>query len=53
MGTLLKVTIPRAPQIQNPSHMTGVEQVMSDTQDACYSHVAHVPTWRDLALPYP
>ena len=40
MGTLPKVPIPRAPWIQSPSHVTSMEQVLSDTQDACISHVA-------------
>ena len=45
----IKYPYQELPWIQSAGHMTGMEQVMSDTQDACYSHVTCVPTWSNLA----
>ncbi len=48
-GYLCKVPLPsRAPQIQNPGHVTCAAVTERDKSDTCYLQVPHIPTWSDL-----
>jgi hypothetical protein len=43
-GYVLNVPLPRVPQVQSASLMTG-----GDTFNTCYSQIPRVPTWGNIA----
>ncbi len=47
-GYLRKVTLPWAPRIQSPGHVTCSAVMVHDKCDTCYLQGPHIPTWSDL-----
>jgi hypothetical protein len=47
-GYLCKVSLPRAPGMQSPGHMTCAAVTEHVKSDTCYSQVPGILTWSDL-----